>query len=136
MIEGFRKLPKQTKLKVICGLLLVFGVLFFLNYGLYRMIALLTGRLLSFLIVLSLYYSNGRILVRGLAFPGTTLLMRRQLENDFCKNMAQGVLRSIVDLKNCIEMFMGPVTQIDLERTEILNLACQKTMLMILSLEQ
>ena len=93
--------------------LAVLVVLFLINYGFYRLFALIIGRFLSFAMILAIYYYNIRKLVRGLAFPGTTILMRRQLESDFCKSMAQGVLRSVVDMKNCIEIFMGPVPQHD-----------------------
>ena len=110
-------------------------ILFMFNYGVYRLISLIVGPLLSISLIIAFYYTNARKLVRGIAFPGTTIIMKRQLETDFCRSMAQGVLRSVVDMKNCIEIFMGPIPQHDYERTEILNLACQKTMSMIVSLE-
>jgi hypothetical protein len=56
-----------------------------------------------------------------IAFPGITNLMRRSLEHDYCKRMAQEVLRSIIDFKNTIEMFTG-TSYSDVERTELLNL--------------
>ena len=62
-----------------------------------------------------------RSVVRMIAFPGYCSLFRRGMEYDYNKRMSQEVLRSIIDLKSCLEMFMGASVQ-DAERTDLLNL--------------
>lgn len=109
MIQAITKQLASVNLKFWGLAALAFTVLILINYGLYRLIALISGKLLSFALIIALYYFNARKIVRAIAFPGTTILLRRQLESDFCTRMAQGVLQSIIDLKNCIDIFMGPI---------------------------
>jgi len=110
------------------------GVALLINWLFYRLIGLATGGLLAALIMALTYYLSLRRLVVMLAFPGTTFWMRKSMENDYCKSMAQGVYRQFSEFKSCLEMFSGPVPQ-DAERTEYLNAACQKVLMVITSLE-
>jgi len=99
------------------------AVVLLINWLLYKLIHMAIGRLLAASILVLAYYISLRRLVVRLAFPGTTLWMRKSIENDYCKSMAQGVYRQFSEFKSCLEMFSGPVAQ-DAERTEYLNAAC------------
>ena len=87
-----KKLP--VKLKLILGLvvLLVLGLFFLINWSIYKFLHFFLGGLPSLLALFFGYYFSFRKLVRMLAFPGTSLLMKRSLEFDYCKSMSRNVL--------------------------------------------
>ena len=132
LLEG-----KSAKEKtVIIGLLiLVFGLFFLINWIVYKILGFFIGPLFSFGLILIGYYLSLRGVVRMLSFPGITTLMKRTLEFDFCKRTASQVLRNATDLKNSLEFFMGPSVHKDSSSTNLLHLAAQKMVNVIMSLE-
>ena len=83
----------------------IIGSIFFLiNWSIYMIIAWLVGSLLSLVIILSSYYCLMRHVVCMLAFPGVVGLFKRSLEYEYCKSMCSEVLRSVRNMKDCIEL--------------------------------
>ncbi len=84
----------SLKLKLILGLviLLVIGIFILINWSIYRILHFFLGSLPSMFALFFGYYFSFRKLVRMLAFPGTSMLMKRSLEFDYCKSMSRNVL--------------------------------------------
>jgi hypothetical protein len=123
IISGLLKDKSKKSKAIILGALgLVFGIFYFLNWIVYKLIGFFVGSIISFILILTTYYLMLRGLVRMLAFPGITTLMQRTLEFDFCKRMASQVLRNATDLKSSLEFFMGPHPHQDSENTNMLHL--------------
>lgn len=108
-MEALKAYPWKIRLLIIGGVVLVLALIFFLNWSFYKLLGFFFGSMLSVVLIFSFYYYQLRYLVIALAYPGITTLMRRSLEHDFGKRMTQQVLISIIDLKNCLEMFQGSV---------------------------
>ena len=81
--------PPKKRVLVVGLLLLILGVLYLVNWLLYKLIGWILGSLLSLTLILSGYYLSLRGLARSLAYPGISLLMKRSLEHDFCKRMSE-----------------------------------------------
>jgi hypothetical protein len=92
-MEAFKSLSPTKRLLVILALGLGAGLILATNWLFYKFIGFFTGSSLSILILCLTYYMSLRRLVIMLAFPGTTLLMKKSIENDYCNSMAQGLLR-------------------------------------------
>lgn len=125
-MQSVKQMSLKGKLVALGVVLLVLAVIFLINWTIYKLLGFVFGSLISFFLIIYFYYNSIRNLVRGIAFPGMTILMKRNLEFEYCKNMAQGVMRNIIDLKNSLEMFSGPVSQ-DVGKTELLNLGKKLT---------
>jgi hypothetical protein len=137
--------PPKKRLLILGSLALVLGLLFLVNWLLYKFLGWFLGPLLSLTSIFSFYYLSLRRLARSLAFPGITTLMKRTLEHDFCKRMSDQVMRHLTELRNVIEMCQGSA-RLSLEHTEMLHmgkylhasylfLACQKVVQMVGSLQ-
>ena len=87
-MEAFKRLPFTKRLLVVLFLGLVGGLVLVTNWLAYRLIGFFTGSFLSILILSTSYYLSMRRLVVMLAFPGTSLIMRKSIENDYCNSMA------------------------------------------------
>jgi hypothetical protein len=74
----------------------------------------------AFTIIVLTYYFSIRSIVRFIAFPGALGLFKRNLEFSYCKSMAKEVLRSLLELKGCLEMYLSH-THNDIERTDLLH---------------
>ena len=113
--------PPKKRLLILGSLALVLGLLFFINWLLYKFLGWFLGPLLSFISILGFYYLSLRTLARSLAFPGITTMMKRTLEHDFCKRMSDQVMRQLTELRNVIEMCQGSA-RLSLEHTEMLHM--------------
>jgi hypothetical protein len=133
-MQGISSLPFSKKLLVLGLSGLALALILLVNWSIWKILSLLFDSYLAFLFILLAYYYSFRHLVRMLAFPGISVLMKRTLESDYCKRMAQNVLKQIHDFRSCLEMFTGPVAQ-ESERVEFLNLASKRTMMIIASME-
>ena len=87
-----KKLPVKLKLILSLVVLLFFGLFILINWSIYKLLHFFIGSLPSILALFFGYYFSFRKLVRMLAFPGTSLLMKRSLEFDYCKSMSRNVL--------------------------------------------
>ena len=99
--------PPKKRLVILGILALVLGVLFLVNWFLYKFLGWFLGPMLSLTSIICFYYLSMRNLARSLAFPGMTMLMKRTLEHDFCKRMSDQVMRQLAELRNVIEMCQG-----------------------------
>jgi hypothetical protein len=113
--------PPKKRLLILGILALVLGLLFLVNWLLYKFLGWFFGPLLSLISIISFYYLSLRTLARSLAFPGITTLMKRTLEHDFCKRMSDQVMRHLTELRNVIEMCQGSA-RLSLEHTEMLHM--------------
>jgi hypothetical protein len=62
------------------------------------------------MLVMSIYYYIGRVAVRLMAFPGSSIFYRRNMEMSYCKSMASSVSRALNELRNSLEMFLNSNT--------------------------
>jgi hypothetical protein len=60
----------------------------------------------ALIVIFLSYYFSMRGLVRILAFPGIVSFFRRSMELNFGKSMAMEVVKSIMEFKNGIEIYL------------------------------
>ena len=92
-MDSFKTLSFGKKLVIIAFVGLVFSIILLINWSIFKILGFIVGSLASGILIFLAYYYSMRNLVRMLTFPGITIMMKKSLENDYCKSMAQGVLR-------------------------------------------
>lgn len=98
---------KLFYLNLIILIAIAFSIIFLIHWSIYKVLSWVFTCPGSLLIIVCFYYFTGRKLVRILAFPGYFGLFRRNLELSYCKSMGAEVLRSIIEFKSSLEMFLG-----------------------------
>ncbi|EAR92059.2 alpha/beta hydrolase family protein (macronuclear) [Tetrahymena thermophila SB210] len=109
--EIITKYPKIfVTVVLLATLFCVWGIFYFF----YSMLCIIFPAPISILIILYGIYRNLRMICRFIAFPGSFFLMKRSVENNYCKTFAKRGLMKVQKLLEIVECMLDSTEDIDM----------------------